>query len=199
MKKKSLDKTKLRELFFISSPIGILTGLIRDNKLYSLSGQDQYRNFYKTLKSLDKTYFVDPSRDQVLTPSSPSSPSPLVKKIKKEINLFFKGELKSFDIPLYKRGTPFQQKVWKSLQKIPYGQTKTYSETAKRIQKPKAYRAVGACCAKNPYLIVVPCHRVLSQKSLGGFALGLKVKKQLLSLELLNLGLLNLEKKSLPV
>ena len=170
------------ELFFVSSPIGALTGLIKENSLYFLSGQNQRKNFNISLKDLDakKTYFVDLKRDQLLN-SRP--PSPLVKKIKKELKLFFRGELKSFDIPLYKKGTPFQQKVWQALRKIPYGQTKTYSEIAKLIKKPKAYRAVGTCCAKNPYLILTPCHRVLSQQGLGGFALGLKRKQQLLNLE----------------
>lgn len=178
-----MNNNKDTELFFISSPIGGLTGLIKENKLYSLSGSSQWLKTFKiSLKALDvkKTYLFDSEKQKFLRQSSAS---PLVKKIKKELSLYFEGKLKSFNIPLYNSGTPFQQKVWRTLRNIPYGQTKTYSEIAYLIKKPKAYRAIGACCAKNPLLIVTPCHRVLSQKSLGGFALGLKVKKQLLNRE----------------
>ena len=79
---------------------------------------------------------------------------------------------------MFDRGTEFQKKVWAKLQTIPWGQTTTYSELALTLQNKKAYRAVGSACANNPFLIVVPCHRVLSQKGLGGFALGLKAKQK---------------------
>jgi len=151
----------------------------RDNKALSIS-----------LKSLDKTYFIDLKEAPFFKQNcfKQISPSPLVKKVKKEIDLFFRGKLKQFSIPVYKkrdsqRGTHFQQKVWKALQNIPYGKTKTYSDIAKLIKKPKAYRAVGTAVGKNPCLIINPCHRVLSKNSLGGFALGLKIKQQLLNLE----------------
>ena len=73
--------------------------------------------------------------------------------------------------------------MWQALQKIPYGKTITYGELALKLGYPKGARFIGQCCAKNPCLILVPCHRVLSQKGLGGFALGLKAKKRLLSIE----------------
>ena len=172
------------ELFFIDTKIGVLTGLIKENKLYSLSGYTTILANPKgmTLKGLDikHTYLFDSKKKDFF---KKNTPSPLVKKIKKQLHLFFKGELQNFNIPLYMRGTSFQQKTWHALQKIPYGQTKTYSEIAKQIKKPKSYRAVGSCCAKNPFLIVIPCHRVLSKQGLGGFALSLKVKNQLLNLE----------------
>ena len=79
--------------------------------------------------------------------------------------------------------TPFQQKVWKEMMRIPYGKTCTYGELAKRISQPKAARAIGGACHNNPFLIIVPCHRVLSSHSMGGFALGLSVKQELLRLE----------------
>jgi O-6-methylguanine DNA methyltransferase len=69
------------------------------------------------------------------------------------------------------------------MQKIPYGQTKTYKQIAEAISRPKAYRAVANACGKNPYPIVVPCHRVVAAGGLGGFSLGIELKKQLLSLE----------------
>lgn len=109
--------------------------------------------------------------------------SPLARKIKRQLKQYFEGQLKQFDIPLLMKGGNFQKKVWRSLQKIPYGQTRTYSELAGQLGSPKGSRAVGGCCGKNPFLIVVPCHRVVAKNGLGGFALGLKAKKQLLSLE----------------
>jgi methylated-DNA-[protein]-cysteine S-methyltransferase len=81
-------------------------------------------------------------------------------------------------------GTPFQQKVWRALQTIPRGQTRSYAWVARKIGKPKAFRAVGAACGANPVPIIVPCHRVLaSDGSVGGFGGGLALKKQLLRLE----------------
>ena len=109
--------------------------------------------------------------------------SPALGQTIQQLEKYFKGELKSFDIPLLERGTDFQKKVWQAIRKIPWGKTITYRQLALQIKIPGGARAVGNACAKNPLLIVTPCHRVLSQKAYGGFALGLKVKKQLLFLE----------------
>ena len=160
------------ESFFVKTPIGTLTGFIKDDKLYSLSAQNLVLN--KTNQS---------SSALVEEVQTNQSSSPLVKEVQEQITFFFKAQLKKFDIPLYERGTAFQKKVWKALQKIPYAETKTYSQIAQLIHKPKAYRAVGSSCGKNPFLLVIPCHRVLSQQGLGGFALGLNIKKKLLKLE----------------
>lgn len=82
------------------------------------------------------------------------------------------------------KATEFQKAVWKETMKIPYGQTRTYKEIAKRIGKPKSYRAVGNALGVNPLLVIIPCHRVISSNgSLGGFSGGLKLKKFLLDLE----------------
>ena len=78
-------------------------------------------------------------------------------------------------------GTPFQNKVWKEISKIKYGQTRTYAELAKKLKS--SPRAVGTACGKNPCLILIPCHRVVAKNGLGGFALGLRAKKLLLDLE----------------
>ena len=78
----------------------------------------------------------------------------------------------------------FQKAVWRELQKIPRGKTRSYSEIARRIGRPRAARAVGAACAANPILLLVPCHRVIgSDDSLGGFSSGLVLKKSLLARE----------------
>ena len=101
-----------------------------------------------------------------------------------QIEGFLEGKRHEFDLNLDPGGTDFQRKVWNALQKIPYGQTKTYSQIAKQIKHPNSARAVGQACGANPLPLVVPCHRVLaSGGSLGGFGFGLDNKQKLLDLE----------------
>lgn len=102
----------------------------------------------------------------------------------RQLRAYFAGELREFEIPLLMEGTEFQKRVWKSLQAIPYGETTSYGELAKKIGAPKAVRAVGAANGQNPIPIIVPCHRVIgSNGSLTGFGGGLENKKKLLELE----------------
>ncbi|MDW8031569.1 MAG: methylated-DNA--[protein]-cysteine S-methyltransferase [Candidatus Bipolaricaulota bacterium] len=97
---------------------------------------------------------------------------------------YFNGDKLILALPLDVPGTAFQQRVWNELQKIPYGQTRSYSEIAKTIGHPKAARAVARACAANPVPIVIPCHRVIrADGSLGGYSGGLARKRALLSLE----------------
>jgi methylated-DNA-[protein]-cysteine S-methyltransferase len=101
-----------------------------------------------------------------------------------QLDAYFERRLRSFELKLRPRGTPFQLRVWEELQAIPYGKTRSYSEVAGRIGKPDAVRAVGAANGANPLPIVVPCHRVLgADGSLTGFGGGLRVKRFLLDLE----------------
>ena len=101
-----------------------------------------------------------------------------------EIIEFLDGKRTTFSMEFDLKGTEFQQSVWKALCKIPYGQTKTYSEIAQAIDKPSAVRAVGGAIGKNPILILVPCHRVIGKNgSLTGFRGGLTMKTKLLDLE----------------
>ncbi|MGH8279941.1 MAG: methylated-DNA--[protein]-cysteine S-methyltransferase [Gammaproteobacteria bacterium] len=101
-----------------------------------------------------------------------------------ELKEYFAGERKSFDLPLAPEGTEFQLKVWRLLQRIPYGGTWSYGQLARRVGNPKAARAVGAANGQNPLPIVVPCHRVIGANgSLTGFGGGLDIKQQLLELE----------------
>jgi len=84
----------------------------------------------------------------------------------------------------FKAGTPFQQKVWRAIQKIPKGQTRSYAWLARAIRKPKAVRAVANACGANPYPVVIPCHRVIrSDGTIGGFTGGVKRKRKLLARE----------------
>lgn len=104
---------------------------------------------------------------------------------------YFAGERRDFDIPLSLSGTEFQLLVLEELKKIPYGETTSYGEIAKRIGKPKAMRAVGAANGRNPIPIIVPCHRVIgSTGDLTGFGGGLSTKEALLRLEAEHSGLL---------
>lgn len=101
-----------------------------------------------------------------------------------QLEEYFDGERKAFDIPIKLMGTEFRKKVWNELLKIPYGKTVSYKDIAIKIGKPKACRAVGMANHNNPILIIVPCHRVINEnKKLGGYALGLDLKRRLLELE----------------
>jgi methylated-DNA-[protein]-cysteine S-methyltransferase len=105
-------------------------------------------------------------------------------EVVRQLAAYFAAELKQFDLPLRLEGTPFQKGVWAALCKIPYGQTISYGELARRVGSPGAFRAVGSANGRNPVAIIVPCHRVINTGGgLGGFGGGLEVKKQLLGLE----------------
>jgi len=109
----------------------------------------------------------------------------------RQLQAYFGGDLKEFDLPLALEGTEFQLRVWKALRKIPYGETISYAQLAERIGNPKAVRAVGLANGSNPIPIIVPCHRVIgSDGSLTGFGGGLSAKKRLLELENRQLSLL---------
>jgi len=101
----------------------------------------------------------------------------------RQIDEFLTGKRTSFDLPLKTEGTDFQKSVWDELCNIPYGETASYSDIAKRIGRPGAYRAVGNACSANPIPLIIPCHRVISSNGLGGFAGGLALKKKLMSIE----------------
>lgn len=108
----------------------------------------------------------------------------LIKKAYNQLKEYFLGKRKEFDLPLLPKGTDFQQKVWKALREIPFGETKSYGEIAKNIGNPKAARAVGMANNKNPISIFIPCHRVIgSNGKLVGYGGGLKIKEYLLKIE----------------
>lgn len=146
------------EKFYYNSPIGILEISCENNCL-------------NTLKPVEKT-------------KTSSNETEFYKKIKTQLDEYFSGKRKVFDIKITQNGTDFQKKVWKELLKIPYGKTLSYSEIAQNIGNKNASRAVGGACNKNPIMIVVPCHRVIAKNdNLTGFAYGLTMKEFLLNLE----------------
>jgi methylated-DNA-[protein]-cysteine S-methyltransferase len=109
----------------------------------------------------------------------------------RQLRAYFAGELEDFNVPLAPAGTPFQQRVWKELGKIPYGETISYGELARRIGNPSASRAVGLANGSNPIPIIIPCHRVIgSNGKLTGYGGGLPIKEKLLALEKRQLTLL---------
>lgn len=110
--------------------------------------------------------------------------SPLLKEAICQLKEYFDGRRTGFDLPLQQAGTPFQQKVWEELIKIPYGEQISYGELARRVGNAKACRAVGSANGKNNICIIVPCHRVVQgDGSIGGYAYGADMKRFLLDLE----------------
>lgn len=108
----------------------------------------------------------------------------ILKEVSTQLEQYFKGKRQHFDLPVDIIGTDFQIKVWKALAQVPYGETVSYSDIAKKIKSPQSVRAVGTANSKNPICIIVPCHRVITNTGkLGGYAGGTKLKQALLDLE----------------
>ncbi|OOM11955.1 methylated-DNA--[protein]-cysteine S-methyltransferase [Clostridium saccharobutylicum] len=108
----------------------------------------------------------------------------LLKEAIKQLNEYFDGKRKEFNLPLAPKGTEFQKKVWNALKEIPFGETRSYGEIARRIGNEKASRAVGMANNKNPIMIIIPCHRVIGANGkLVGYAGGIDIKEKLLNLE----------------
>jgi methylated-DNA-[protein]-cysteine S-methyltransferase len=119
-----------------------------------------------------------------LGPCTEDDAHPVLVKTQQQLEEYFAGQRKTFDLPLDFVGTEFQKQVWTALLQIPFGATQTYSQVASKLGNPKAVRAVGAANGKNPISIVAPCHRVVGASGdLTGFAGGLENKKRLLELE----------------
>ena len=147
----------------IDSPIGPLT----------LAGSG---SVLTNLRMVDQTY--EPSR------AGWSADSGAFNDAVDQLGAYFAGELTDFDIELDLRGTEFQQRVWKALLTIPYGETRSYGEIAEQIGAPGSARAVGLANGHNPIAIVIPCHRVIGANgSLTGYGGGLDRKRILLELE----------------
>jgi methylated-DNA-[protein]-cysteine S-methyltransferase len=117
-------------------------------------------------------------------PAEGSQETPLLVEARRQLAAYFAGKLKRFDLPLALRGTAHQQQVWQAIQRIPYGQTRTYGEVAHEVGS--GPRPVGTACGRNRIAIIVPCHRVLgaSNNGMGGYGdQGLVTKRFLLTLE----------------
>lgn len=118
--------------------------------------------------------------------------------ITRQLEEYFAGKRREFDIPLAPRGTSFQQQVWQALTKIPFGTTVSYSDIAHAIGNPNAVRAVGLANGRNPIPVVIPCHRVIGKNgTLTGYGGGLPIKRKLLVLE--GIGGTGIERSSLAL
>ena len=107
-----------------------------------------------------------------------------LQETQRQLEEYFAGSRRSFDVPLSLKGTEFQKKVWHALKEIPYGHTACYQEVAAMIGNEKASRAIGNANHHNPVVIIVPCHRVIrADGSIGGYGGGIERKKYLLNLE----------------
>lgn len=163
---KEICEVKIEKMnsYVFKSPIGLLKICEKKGKLTNL-------------------YLLD-KESKIMFPQDYVWHSDLLYETYKQINEYFDGKRTKFDLPINCEGTPFQQQVWKELQGIPYGETRSYKDIAIGIGNPKAVRAVGQANNKNPIMIIVPCHRVIhTNGDITGFGCGTEVKKYLLDLE----------------
>lgn len=110
--------------------------------------------------------------------------TPVIDLLEKELQAYFQGKLKKFSVPLHIEGSVFQKTVWKELQKIPHGETRSYKDLAQALNDPLAVRAVGTANSQNNFPIIIPCHRVINADGkLGGYAGGVDRKEWLLKHE----------------
>lgn len=171
-----------------NSPIGILKICEADGKITNLS-------LYQKISSAAHSPNVQRYQCEVQNKQeqqekrcqeshSNESCSELLRKACQQLDEYFQGKRRQFDLPLGCVGTPFQESVWRELQSIPYGETRSYEDIAVKIGNPKAVRAVGQANNKNPILLMIPCHRVIHKNGdISGFACGIETKKYLLELE----------------
>ena len=132
--------------------------------------------------ALQRIDFVYGRRGSMKPPSPPRDD--VFDDVVAQLTEYFEGRRRTFDLSLAPHGTPFQQRVWRALLDIPYGQTMSYGELAARIGQPTASRAVGLANGSNPIPIVIPCHRVIGANGkLTGYGGGLPIKQRLLALE----------------
>ncbi len=123
-------------------------------------------------------------RDEIVEDTGEGSGHPGSAEIVRQLDEYFAGRRRGFDLELAPRGTDFQLRVWRALAEIPYGETVSYADIAERLGRPGAARAVGRANGTNPIPIVVPCHRVIgADGSLTGYGGGLPIKRALLELE----------------
>ena len=143
-----------------SSPVGNIGLLIEDHNLISISLTNPMFKGIEAKKDSESFKYIITQLDEY----------------------FFEGR-KKFDIAYKISPTNFRLKVYQEMQKIPYGKSITYSDLARNVGSPMAFRAVGTACGKNPLPLIIPCHRVKAQSGLGGFTGGLDIKRFLLNLE----------------
>ncbi len=149
----------------ISTPLGDLLAFANDDGLTGL--------YYSVQRNVPDT-----------AQSTPAPQHPVLQQTQKELDEYFSGKRRQFTMPLAAKGTPFQQQVWAALRALDYGQTLTYLQLARQLGNERGVRAVAQGVARNPLIVVVPCHRIIGTNgSLTGFAAGVERKLALLQLE----------------
>lgn len=167
--------------YFMDSPIGRLRLVEKDGFIKEISQADvpaaRLNSEGKIIKTAETFASAATKKTEALA------------ETERQLREYFAGVRKVFDVLLKPDGTAFFQSVWKALQDIPYGETRTYGDIAKAVGKPKAARAVGMANHHNPIMIIIPCHRVIGANGqLVGYAGGLDVKRRLLDLEMSHAG-----------
>lgn len=171
--------TKMREenilkAAWIDTPLGPMIAIANEEALFLLEFVDR-RGLEREIERL---------RQRTKSAIIPGSTKP-INSIEKELNLYFEGNLKEFKTPYFLLGSPFQKSVWNELMKIPYGETRSYSQQATGIGRPSAFRAVAQANGANQLAIIIPCHRVINMNGdWGGYGGGLSRKKWLINHEL---------------
>lgn len=173
-----------------SNPQNHTSGLIESSRLVAVDWQthDCLWSDSKSYDKLKKHYDLSDNDFEFVASNSLSkddAAQSLLLSATAQFIAYFMGELQTFDLPLdISMGTEFQQQVWQALQDIPYGETISYATLAKQIGNPKGYRAVAQANGRNPFSIIIPCHRVIaSDGKLGGYTGGLDNKAYLLGIE----------------
>jgi AraC family transcriptional regulator of adaptative response/methylated-DNA-[protein]-cysteine methyltransferase len=160
-------ETKEYHSAWIETPLGPMMAIADEKALHLLEFAER-----KNLERQIKRFKTIPGR------------TPPIDSIEKELGQYFDGALKTFRTPHAFQGTPFQRRVWEELQKIPFGETRSYSALASAIDRPKAFRAVAQANRSNRLAIIIPCHRVINASgNLAGYAGGIPRKQWLISHE----------------
>ena len=134
-------------------------------------------------ESLNGLYFSSHKNRPEIQSNTPQ-PCSLLREAAHQLEAYFAGRRQAFDVPLAVRGTEFQRTVWGALKAIPFGESISYAELARRMERPSACRAVGTANGRNPISIIIPCHRVVGMSGrLTGYAGGLKIKEWLITHE----------------
>lgn len=161
------------KILSIKSPLGNITAIADEDGLFLLDFEDR-KDLFKRIHSLEKD----------LGHSLSSERNAILESLEGELFQYFDGTLKTFKTPIHIKGTPFQQKAWNALLKIPYGETKGYQSQAISIGNPKSYRAVANANGANRLSIIIPCHRIINTNGhLGGYGGGTTRKQWLLTHE----------------
>lgn len=165
----------MAESCLYNSPIGVLKISENDGKITNLCLHQREGVLLPG---------IDQQRKQQQEQQICERHSELLQEACLQLDEYFQGKRRQFDLPLGYKGTDFQESVWRELQNIPYGETRSYEDIAVKIGNPKAVRAVGQANNRNPILLLIPCHRVIHKSGdISGFACGIETKRYLLELE----------------